>query len=191
MNAGMNEIGRPPTLLGLPSYLAGHVARIGNRPLVDALAEHGLRLPHFAVLAALHDLGPTAQHELADRLGFNRSHLVGYLDHLGQAGRVARERDADDRRRQLVSLTPAGARLAEELIDTARAVERAQFDALTPAELTLLTELLRRVLDIDDAAAGGDRGTAAGRGGGAGGGRPGRTGNGTGGGRPGRTGARP
>lgn len=147
----MSEDRRPPTLLGLPSYLAGHVARIGNRPLVEELALHNLRLPHFAVLAGLHDFGPTAQHDLADRLGFNRSHLVGYLDHLEQAALVTRERDTDDRRRQLVQLTPPGARLTVKLIETAQTVERAQFDVLTAKELATLTRLLGRVLNADDA----------------------------------------
>ncbi|KAB8164618.1 MarR family transcriptional regulator [Streptomyces sp. 3MP-14] len=152
----MNESRRPPTLLGLPSYLAAHVGRIGNRPLVEELTAHGLRLPHFAVLAALRDLGPTAQHELADRLGFNRSHLVGYLDHLERAGLAVRERDADDRRRQLVRHTAEGARLTAELVRIAGEVERAQFAALTDAELATLTALLARVLAADDQ---NDRGT--------------------------------
>ncbi|MFD7025464.1 MarR family winged helix-turn-helix transcriptional regulator [Promicromonospora sukumoe] len=146
----MAENRRPPTLLGLPSYLAGHVWRIGNEPLVEELAGHGLRLPHFAVLAGLHDFGPVAQHELAERLGLNRSHLVGYLDHLEVAGLVSRVRDSDDRRRQLVEATASGVVLTAELIRTAQKVERAQFDALTDDELITLTRLLRKVLDAND-----------------------------------------
>jgi DNA-binding MarR family transcriptional regulator len=146
----VSENTRPPTLHGLPSYLAAQVARIANRPLVDELARHDLRLPHFAVLAGVQDLGLVAQHELAARLGFNRSHLVGYLDHLEAAGHVVRERDADDRRRQLVRLTPAGARLTASLVETARTVERAQLDVLSDAEIATLTRLLGRVLDADD-----------------------------------------
>lgn len=146
----MSQNDRPPTLLGLPSYLAGHVSRIGNRLLVEDLAAHGLRLPHFAVLAGLHDFGPTAQHELADRLGFNRSHLVGYLDHLEDAGYVSRVRDPDDRRRQVVQFSPTGSALTDELIESALASERAQFRSLTDQELRMLTSLLRRVFDSHD-----------------------------------------
>ncbi|MFI2366294.1 MarR family winged helix-turn-helix transcriptional regulator [Promicromonospora sp. NPDC019610] len=145
--------GRPPTLLGLPSYLAGHVSRIGHRALVGDLARHGLRLPHFAVLTGLHDLGPLGQHELADRLGLNRSHLVGYLDRLEEAGLVSRLRDPGDRRRQQVRLEPAGERLTAELIEGARAGEAADLAVLSADELATLTELLRRVLLADDAAA--------------------------------------
>jgi len=110
---------RPPTLLALPSYLAGHVARIGHRGLVAALAEVDLRLPHFAVLTGLSDFGPLAQHALADRLGLNRSHLVGYLDLLERRGFVRRERDPEDRRRQRVALTADGLALVGRLQDVA------------------------------------------------------------------------
>lgn len=66
---------------------------------------HDLRLPHFALLTGLAEFGPLAQHDLADRLGLNRSHLVGYLDEVERRGLVARERDPEDRRRQRVALT--------------------------------------------------------------------------------------
>lgn len=141
---------RPPTLIGLPSYLAGHVARIGHRTLVADLAAHGLRLPHFAVLAGLHDFGPLPQHELADRLGLNRSHLVGYLDHLESAGLLGRTRDPADRRRQHVGLSDTGRRLAAELIERAQAGGAAALAVLDADELATLTALLRRVLDADD-----------------------------------------
>jgi DNA-binding MarR family transcriptional regulator len=141
---------RPPTLLALSSYLAGHVSRIGHRGLVEALAEHGLRLPHFAVLCALSDFGPLAQHDLANRLGLNRSHLVGYLDNLEQAGHLTRERDALDRRRQHVKLKPSGTALFTELADIAKSAEADNLRALTRTERHTLAQLLRKVVNADD-----------------------------------------
>jgi DNA-binding MarR family transcriptional regulator len=143
---------RPPTLLALPSYLAGHVARIGHRVLVDALAEHDLRLPHFAVLAGLSDFGPLAQHALADRLGLNRSHLVGYLDEVERRGLVHRERDPDDRRRQRVALTPSGQTLVRRLQKVAHRSQDEFLQVLSESERETLVTLLRRVLTADDAA---------------------------------------
>jgi DNA-binding MarR family transcriptional regulator len=143
---------RPPTLLALPSYLAGHVARIARRLLVEALAKHDLRLPHFAVLTALSDFGPLAQHELADRLGLNRSHLVGYLDDIEQRGLVHRERDPQDRRRQRVALTPPGRTLLRRLQDIAHRSEAECLQVLSEPERRTLTELLGRVVRADDEA---------------------------------------
>lgn len=145
---------RPPTLLALPSYLAGHVARIGHRALVEALKEHDLRLPHFAVLAGLGDFGPLAQHELADRLDLNRSHLVGYLDEVERQDLVRRVRDPADRRRQRVALTAGGEVRLAELKTVA---DRSQADclgALSGPERETLTALLRRVVTVDDAGRG-------------------------------------
>jgi DNA-binding MarR family transcriptional regulator len=143
---------RPPTLLALPSYLAGHVARIGHRALVETLKEYGLRLPHFAVLAGLGDFGPLAQHELADRLGLNRSHLVGYLDEVERQHLVRRERDPRDRRRQRVALTPEGTARLTELKALADRSQDEFLDALTEPERETLIGLMHRILTRDDAA---------------------------------------
>ncbi len=143
---------RPPTLLALPSYLASHLAQIGRRVLADALAERGLRLPHFAVLTGLADFGPLAQHDLADRLGLNRSHLVGYLDEVESRGLVGRERDPGDRRRQRVTLTADGRALAAELLTTAQRSQRDFLGVLSADERETLVELMRRVVNADDAA---------------------------------------
>ncbi|MHC9046836.1 MarR family winged helix-turn-helix transcriptional regulator [Microbacterium saperdae] len=140
---------RPLTLLGLPSYLAGHVSTLAKRPLIARLLEHGLRLPHFAVLVGLRDFGPTAQHDLAEHLGFNRSHLVGYLDHLEEGGNLVRTRDTEDRRRQYAELTASGTKLAEDLIEVANTTERTQLAALSDDEIDTLTSLLARVVRAD------------------------------------------
>jgi DNA-binding MarR family transcriptional regulator len=143
---------RPPTLLAMPSYLVGHVAHIGPRRLVAALAEHDLRPPHFAVLTALSDFGPLAQHELADCLGLNRSHLVGYLDDTEQRGLVQRVRDPEDRRRQRVALTPSGRTLQRRLQAVAQRSQAEYFQVLSEPERQTLIALLRRVLVADDTA---------------------------------------
>ncbi|MEU0743696.1 MarR family transcriptional regulator [Streptomyces sp. NPDC006134] len=144
--------GRPPSLLALPSYLVSHVARLGHESLVAAVGEHGLRLPHFAALTALADFGPLPQHELAARLGLNRSHLVGYLDTVEQRGLVQRTRDPADRRRQVVALTPEGERLQRHLLEAARRAQDGFLGELTTAERHVLAELLRRILVAGDRA---------------------------------------
>jgi len=143
---------RPPTLVALPSYLAGNVARIGHRLLLEALAEHDLRLAHFAVLAALSDFGPLAQHELAERLDLNPSHLVGYVDEIEQRDLVRRDRDPGDRRRQHVALTAPGRALLERLHEVAQRSQAEFLQVLSERERKRLIALLRRVLQADDEA---------------------------------------
>ncbi len=141
---------RPPTLLSLPSYLAANVARVGTRLLMHDLHREGLRLSHHAVLAALNDFGPLAQHEITDRLEVDRSQVVGFVDRLESQGLVTRARDAQDRRRVRVSLTPKGRRLERRLTTSARRSQDALLGALSPTEQTTLVGLLRRVLDSHD-----------------------------------------
>lgn len=137
---------RPDALLRLPTYLAGHAARIGHRIVGDLVAKYDLRLPHFAVLTGLAEFGPLAQYELADRLALNRSHLVRYLDELQGKAYTEREFDPDDRRRHLVTLTPAGRStqrlLMVEIVD-------AQNDFLAPlstSERSTLVSLLTKIM---------------------------------------------
>jgi DNA-binding MarR family transcriptional regulator len=141
---------RPPTLIALPSYLAGNVSRIGHQMLQEAVSAHDLRLVHFAMLGALADFGQLAQHELADCLDVNRSHLVGYVDEIEERGLVRRERDPGDRRRQNVSLTPTGREQFDELLELASRTQADFLHVLSAAEQETLTALLLRVLHSHD-----------------------------------------
>jgi DNA-binding MarR family transcriptional regulator len=147
-----DRVTRPPSLLALPSFLAGNVARIGHRLLLHALAEHDLRLPHAAILAALSDFGPLAQFEIADRLDIQRSHLVGYVDLLEQRELVQRERDPDDRRRQIVGLTRSGRALWRRLQRVAERSQAQLLDPLSDSERDTLLALLSRILQAHDEA---------------------------------------
>ncbi|SER35629.1 DNA-binding transcriptional regulator, MarR family [Lentzea xinjiangensis] len=141
---------RPPTLLGIPSYLAGNVARATTRTLTRSLAEHGLSLNQHAVLVALRDFGPMASHEIADRLDVDRSQVVGFVDRLERDGFVTRSREAHDRRRVLISATAKSVEAERRITEAARAAGSSLFDVLSPDELAQLVRLLRKVLDAHD-----------------------------------------
>ena len=143
---------RPPTLLGIPSYLAGNVARAATRRLWRSLEEHGLRLSHHAVLVALGDFGPMAQYEIADCLDVDPSQVVGFVDRLEEKGFVIRTRDARDRRRVLISITAEGVSVERRVTETARGVQSTLLEPLSKSEQAQLVGLLRRVLDVHDAA---------------------------------------
>lgn len=143
---------RPPSLLDKPSYLAAQVWKYGRRHLELALAERDLALVHHALVSALADFGPLSQQELADSLDIDKSHLVRPLDELEDRGLLERRRDADDRRRNRVALTPAGRRLVDELAPVTRASQEGFLAALSAQEQSVLISLLQRVLAANDAA---------------------------------------
>lgn len=74
---------------------------------------------------------------LADRLGIKHNSAVGLIDRLAKAGLVRRERDANDRRRVSVALTPK----AERLLARLTRVHRDQLKRLAPTFRRLLEEL--------------------------------------------------
>ena len=144
---------RPPTLLALPSYLAGSVARLGNASLVAVLKDHDLRLPQFAVLVALSDFGPLAPHEIATRLQADRSHISAYVEALVNRGWVARVQDDTDRRRVSVELTAEGRQRVAELSASAAASEQALLGSLTREECDTLRSLLVKVILANESTA--------------------------------------
>jgi DNA-binding MarR family transcriptional regulator len=143
---------RAPTLLATPTYVLGKLGSHGQRLTQQAIADQGLLLPHFSVLTTLDDLGPLAQHDLAARLGLNSSHLVGYVDELEHRKALRRERDPEDRRRQMVSLTPTGRRLLARLRTPIDALQQQFLAVLTPHERDVLMDLLLRLLEHTDQA---------------------------------------
>jgi DNA-binding MarR family transcriptional regulator len=82
---------------------------------------------------------------VADRLGFDASDMVGLVDSLEQGGYLTRQRDEADRRRYVLTATPTGRAVLEE-IDVRSRQLRAEFLApLSPQERATFQGLLRRL----------------------------------------------
>lgn len=70
--------------------------------------ESGVTPSQLGVLEALSHLGPMAQCALAGKLLLSASNLTTVVDNLERDGFVRRERDLNDRRVSITSLTPEG-----------------------------------------------------------------------------------
>ena len=146
--------GTPPTLTALTTYLLSRTGKTARGRLAAELGDQGLRLWHMAVLAALADLGPHAQRELAERLDIDPSDIVKVLDELAIRGCVERARDPADRRRVRVTLTPEGSATLAALTVRAEAVQDAVLAPLDTEERAVLHALLLRVYEGGGAARG-------------------------------------
>ncbi|GII58593.1 hypothetical protein Pth03_69820 [Planotetraspora thailandica] len=135
----------PPSLIALSTYLLSRTGKAARGGLAERLAARGLRLWHMAVLAALADFGPHVQRELAGRLSMDPSDVAKVVDELAVAGQVDRARDAADRRRVAVSLTPAGRAVLAELEEEARKFQDELFAPLSQDERARLHEMLHKV----------------------------------------------
>ncbi|AYG79414.1 HTH-type transcriptional repressor NicR [Streptomyces hundungensis] len=129
----------------LPSWLVGRVAARGRSLVAEALAGQGVKMLHHAVLAAVSEFGPVAQADLGRKLAIDPKDLVGVLNDLQADGLTLREPDPRDRRKNAVTVTPAGRDLLERCATVAEAANAELLAPLTPAEARRLIALLTRL----------------------------------------------
>jgi DNA-binding MarR family transcriptional regulator len=122
--------------------LTNELGRRATRLVSDALAQEGARRQHFTVLTSLAEQGQASQAALGRRLWIDRSDLHAILNELERDGLVARVRDEQDRRRNVVTLTPAGTAALERLDQRVEAAQRALLEPLSDVERRELIRLL-------------------------------------------------
>ncbi|MEV0791361.1 MarR family winged helix-turn-helix transcriptional regulator [Kribbella sp. NPDC050459] len=89
-------------------YLLKHVLAQLTEAQTAALAPYGVTGRDLAVLSAIAAGEPLSQLEVAARLRVDRTSIGDLLDGLEDRGLVERRRRAEDRRRNVVALTPQG-----------------------------------------------------------------------------------
>jgi DNA-binding MarR family transcriptional regulator len=132
----------PARLRAQPSWLLNQVALTATRLVAEDLASKGLRRHHYALLATLDEVGPASQAELSRRTTIDRSDMVAAVNELAGGGAIERAPDPADRRRNVITLTPAGRRLLRELDGRLDDVQSRRLAPPPPADRTRLTTLL-------------------------------------------------
>src|SRR5580704_3896170 len=99
------------------------------------------------VLGQLAEAGPVRPGELAARLGVEAPHVTRQVQRLQQAGYADRVPDPDDRRAQLIQLTPAGRAAADRIRQAGTTGMQAALAHWPPAERHQLATLLHRMVD--------------------------------------------
>lgn len=141
---------RPDRLMAKPSWLISETSRHAHRLLTDRLASVGARGYHYRLLAALDEFGPDSQARLGRRSGMDRSDVVTTINELAERGFVKRSPDPADGRRNIITITPAGAAQLERLDQILTGVQDELLAPLSPAERRELARLLTRVLQTLD-----------------------------------------
>ncbi|MFC4061294.1 MarR family winged helix-turn-helix transcriptional regulator [Planomonospora corallina] len=144
----------PARWQGLPSWLLTQTAHHAHRLVGDGFSSAGARGYHYRLLATLEDSGPASQAVLGRRSGIHLSDMVATVSELADRGLVERAPDPSDRRRNVISLTPAGSRQLRRLEERLAECQDELLAPLSPEDRQRLTELLSRLLDHHDRRAG-------------------------------------
>jgi DNA-binding MarR family transcriptional regulator len=110
----------------------------------------GLRSYHYRLLAALEEWGPASQADLGRGTGIDRSDVTAALIELESRGLVERSADPKHRRRNIVTLTPAGVEQLLELDTVIDGVQEQVLEPLTTRQRTQLIALMVKLLAADD-----------------------------------------
>jgi DNA-binding MarR family transcriptional regulator len=135
----------PGELVSSALFLLKRLGMSAKEQSMEAYDEAGLHPYHHAILALLDEGSRETQGAIAEALGYDKGQLVGLLDELEGDGLVERRRDTVDRRRQTVTITPAGRKTLERLRGLSAEMEDEFLAPLSASERKELHGLLLRV----------------------------------------------
>lgn len=123
-----------------------------NRRSREAAAGGYLSSPQLAALSRIDRLGPSTTAELARREQITPQAMGATIASLERLGLVARDSDASDARRSILTLTPEGQAAIREgrnaLADRVAVALETSFTADEIAVLSAATPLIERLADV-------------------------------------------
>ena len=139
-----------------PMLVVGRMFRLvgaWDRRLRGPFAEAGLGNGDFDVLAALRRAGEPyalSAGELSRTVLVTTGAITKRVDRLEASGWVTRSVDEDDSRGRRITLTDAGVRLTDKLMEAHLENQRALIETLDPAERHALAGLLAKLAAAED-----------------------------------------
>jgi MarR family transcriptional regulator, lower aerobic nicotinate degradation pathway regulator len=111
----------------------------------ERIEREGFEANHYSVLAMLGEGPRETQATVADALDLDPGRLVAVLDSLEERELIVRQRDPHDRRRHVVSITPAGKRQLQKLRSVTKKLEDEFFAPLDTDDRTRFHNLLLKL----------------------------------------------
>ena len=127
-------------------YLFKHAERLMSELHTEALAPFDIHARDLGVLLVIDRFEPASQQQLAQRMHVDRTTMVAIIDALEAKGIIGRRPDAEDRRRNVIELTPAGQDILRQATAASDAAEADLLAPLNPKESEQLRDLLARIL---------------------------------------------
>jgi MarR family transcriptional regulator, lower aerobic nicotinate degradation pathway regulator len=139
----------PSRIRDRPTWLISRTYARSHRLLNDGFATTGtgLRSYHYRLLAGLEEWGPASQAELGRSTSLDRSDVVSILRDLERLGLIRRTVDPTNRRRNIVTITPAGKEQLQALDHVIDQVQERVLEPLSANQRRQLTNLLQKLAD--------------------------------------------
>jgi DNA-binding MarR family transcriptional regulator len=141
----------PAELVKSPGFLLARLGMTLKMEMMAAFERAGFNPYQYVILALLDEGARTTQTAIAKTLDYDPSQLVAHLDALEEHGLIERRRDPNDRRRQMVDVTPAGRRKLAAFRKLVQKIEDEFLAPLDEDDRAALHDLLLRVAAHRDA----------------------------------------
>jgi len=126
----------------------GYLLRLASQrhaTIFQALTVEGLTPTQFSALIRICEQGKCSQNRLGRLAAMDVATIKGVADRLRQKGLVTAEPDPNDKRRTLISLSPAGVDLVARMGQIGHEITSETLRPLSAAEQRTLTKLLRKL----------------------------------------------
>jgi MarR family transcriptional regulator, lower aerobic nicotinate degradation pathway regulator len=138
----------PARIKDRPTWLISRAYARSSGLLNAGFEAHGggLRGYHYRLLAALEQWGPASQADLGRSTGIDRSDVTAALAELESRNLIERTVDPDNKRRNIVTLTPEGVEQLRDLDAVVDAIQDELFAPLTATQRRQFIQLMSRLL---------------------------------------------
>lgn len=150
----------PTALTQSPSFQIERVRRATKDEVEKALSKLGTTMREFWVLTCTLEHA-ASQTQLSELLAIDASDMVRLVDSLETHGWVTRERDAKDRRRQIIIPTKKGSKAQAQLATAVGEAEGRALDATTTKQLKQLRKLSQAIMSSPQGQSDSDAGSGS------------------------------
>lgn len=133
------------------NLIINQISRIRDKAhafLLKQLEEHhmkGIAPTHGDILWAILSSGELSMKDLAEIIHRDKSTVTALVNKLIKFGYVKKRSDVNDSRVTLISLTPKGLELKDDVIDISIALREKAYQGLTEKDKTVLMKLLDKI----------------------------------------------
>lgn len=127
----------------------------------QTIPDSQLTAAQFVVLCAVNDRQSCSLSEIVRATAIDQATVRGIIERLKTRELIAVSHDPGDRRKVVVTVTPAGLDLIRETVPFAKQISEQTFGGLNPAERVAVTYLLRKMSEFDERGNGNGNGDEA------------------------------